>query len=98
MDGGTLGANVRVTKWRTSQGDKHGALEFAMAPEVREAEAELVKLLALSGGKEKYGTDARGPAIRKVDEEIADTWKRYTRRIRHKGAKRRITVRANNLL
>ena len=45
-------------------------------PEVRAVEAVLVKLLTANGGKEKHGLEPRGPAIRKVDEAIEDTWKR----------------------
>ena len=76
LDGDMLGTKVTIMKWRTFKGDKDGALEFALAPEVREVEAELVKLLSLNGGKEKNGPEARGPAIRKVDEAIEDTWKK----------------------
>ena len=80
LDGDALGAKVRVMKWRTLQGNKEGALEFALAPEAREAEMELVKLLTQNGGKEKHGTEPRGPAIRKVDEKLEDTWAKVHKR------------------
>ena len=70
---------MTVMGWRMLKGDKEGVLEFALAPEVRGVEAELVKLLVMNGGKEKHGTEVRGPAIRKVDEAIEDTWKQVSR-------------------
>ena len=74
-----LGTRVRIMKWRTFYGNSDGALEFAFAPEARDAEMVLVKLLTQNGGKESHGTAPRGPAIRKVDEKIADTWRRTQR-------------------
>ena len=74
-----LGTKVRIMKWRTLYGNNDGALECAFAPEAREAETVLVKLLTQNGGKESHGTAPRGPAIRKMDETIADTWRKTMR-------------------
>ena len=74
-----LGTKVTPTKWRMSKGGKAGVLEFALAPEVQGVEAELVRLLVQSGGKEKHGAEAKGPASRKVDEAIEDAWELVSR-------------------
>ena len=36
LDGDTLGTKVTIMKWRALKGDKDGALECALAPEVRD--------------------------------------------------------------
>ena len=70
-----MNARVSVMKWKTFAGGKEGILEFSLAPDVRECEGELVKLLVANGGKVKAGTEVRGPAIRRVDEAIDETWR-----------------------
>ena len=39
----------------------------------------MVAMLTQNGGKETQGTAPRGPAIRKIDERITDTWRKTTR-------------------
>ena len=76
LDGDQLNSKATIMQWRTFKGDKDGALEFSLAHDVRGVEVELVKLLTTNGGKEKHGTEPRGPGIRKIDEMIDDTWKK----------------------
>ena len=71
-----LGQLIHMMKWRTSQGNKDGALEFSLAPHAREAEAILVQLLKQNNGRDTQGTAPRGPAIRNIDERISDTWRK----------------------
>ena len=74
-----LSTKVTIMKWRTCKGDEEWVLEFALAPEVRGVDTELVTVLVMNGGKEKHGAEARGPAIREVDEAIEHTWKHVSR-------------------
>ena len=74
-----LNTRVQIMKWRTLQGNKEGILEFRLSDEVREVEGELMKLMIANGGKEKTGTEPRGPGIRRVDDLIEGTWKRVSK-------------------
>ena len=70
-----LGKMIRMMKWRTFAGNKDGALELSFAPGARIAETIMVRLMTQNGGRESQGTAPRGPAIRKIDERITDTWR-----------------------
>ena len=71
-----MGQLVQLMKWRTFSGKQDGALEFSFAPNARDVDTILTKLLIQNGGRETQGTAPRGPAIRKIDERISDTWRK----------------------
>ena len=101
LDTEELSTKVAIMKWRAFKGDKEGSLEFALAPAVRGVEGGLAKVLVTNGGTEKHGTEARGPAIRQVDEAIEYTWKKGVQvggGVRRTRGKRRGIVREHNSL
>ena len=71
-----MGQLAQLMKWRTFNGEQDGALELPFAPNARDVDTILTKLLLQNGGRDTQGTAPRGPAIRKIDERISDTWRK----------------------
>ena len=74
-----MGKIVLMMKWRAFTGNNDGALELSFAPRARDVDTIMVNMLTQNGGRVSQGTAPRGPAIRKIDERIADTWRKTIR-------------------
>ena len=70
----TLGADVRLVKWRTSMDGKNGILELRRSDEMRTVEQELVRRIVENGGMELMGVPPKAGRARELDDMLKDTW------------------------